>query len=120
MAQRTTRHTIRHPDWRRRFRRSLTFAIVAVVIALTIGTLGYRYIVVQPWSLALLNASMLLSGMGPIGDIAEPWARVFASGYALFSGLVFIVVSGVLLGPWAHLLLHNFHADLDDDDDDEK
>jgi ABC-type spermidine/putrescine transport system permease subunit II len=113
MARRA-RHTTAHPDWRRRFRQSLMLGLTALAIALAIGILGYRFIVGQEWSLALLNASMILSGMGPIGDISGLGARVFASAYALFSGLVFVGVCGVLLAPWAHLLLHRFHADLDE------
>lgn len=114
MARRV-RHTTAHPDWRRRFRQSLLLGSAALAIALAIGILGYRFIVGQPLSLALLNASMILSGMGPVGDIAQPWARVFASAYALFSGLVFVGVCGVLSAPWVHLFLHRFHADLDDE-----
>lgn len=114
MARRV-RHTTAHPDWRRRFRQSMLLGFTALAIALTIGILGYRFIVGQPLSLALLNASMILSGMGPVGDITGVWGRVFASAYALFSGLVFVGVCGVLSAPWVHLFLHRFHADLDDD-----
>lgn len=114
MAAQRARHTTAHPDWRRRLRQSLVLGLGALAIALGIGVLGYRFIVGQEWSLALLNASMILSGMGPIGDIPGVGARVFASAYALFSGLVFVGVCGVLSAPWVHLFLHRFHADLDD------
>jgi hypothetical protein len=53
--------------------------------------------------------------MGPIGDITRLDARIFASAYALFSGLLFVGVCGILSAPWVHLFLHRFHADLDDD-----
>lgn len=114
MARRV-RHTTAHPDWRRRFRQSLVLGFAALAIALAIGILGYRFVVGQEWSLALLNASMILSGMGPIGDISGVGGRVFASIYALFSGLMFVGICGVLSAPWVHLFLHRFHADLDDD-----
>ncbi|MGE0421125.1 MAG: hypothetical protein AB7O88_02615 [Reyranellaceae bacterium] len=114
MAAKRQRHTTANPQWRRRFRRSLALGATALAVMLGIGILGYHYIAGQEWSLALLNASMILSGMGPIGDIARIDARIFASLYALFSGLVFVGVCGILSAPWVHLFLHNFHADLDE------
>lgn len=115
MAAKRKRHTTANPEWRSRFRRSLVVGAAALTIMLCIGILGYHYVGDQEWSLALLNASMILSGMGPIGDITKVDARIFASIYALFSGLVFVGVCGILSAPWVHLFLHNFHADLDDD-----
>lgn len=110
------RHTTAHPDWQRRFQRSLAVGLGSLAVMLAFGYLGYRYIVGQDWSLALLNASMILSGMGPVGEITDPVGRIFASVYALFSGLVFVGVCGILASPWVHLFLHRFHADLDDAD----
>src|SRR5688572_9985544 len=101
--ERRARHTTAHPDWRRRFRQSLLLGFTALGLALAIGILGYRFIVGQPLSLALLSASMILSGMGPVGDITGVWGRVFASAYALFSGLMFVGICGVLSAPWVHL-----------------
>ena len=114
MARRA-RHSTANPEWRQRFRRSLAIGFGALGIMLGIGVLGYHYIADQEWSLALLNASMILSGMGPIGDIARVDARLFASVYALLSGLMLVGVCGILSAPWVHLFLHRFHADLDDD-----
>jgi hypothetical protein len=108
------RRTISHPEWRRRLWRSLYIGFGALGLMLGIGILGYHYIADQEWSLALLNASMILSGMGPIGDIARVDARIFASIYALLSGLLFVGVCGILSSPWVHLFLHRFHAELDD------
>jgi hypothetical protein len=76
-----------------------------------VGTLGYRYIAGQQWDDAFLNASMILAGMGPVGALASWQAKVFAALYALFSGLVFIAVMAVTLGPWAHRLIHRVHLD---------
>lgn len=114
MARRA-RHSTANPEWRQRFRRSLAIGFGSLGAMLGIGVLGYHYIADQEWSLALLNASMILSGMGPIGDIARVDARLFASVYALLSGLMFVGVCGILSAPWVHLFLHRFHADLDDD-----
>lgn len=58
---------------------------------------------------AILNASMILGGMGPVGELRTTGGKLFASAYALFSGLVFIAVAGVLVGPVAHRFLHAFH-----------
>lgn len=79
--------------------------------ALGIGILGYHYIARFTWIDSLLNASMILGGMGPMGDLPSDAAKVFASFYALFSGLVFISVMGIVLAPAAHRALHLFHLD---------
>ena len=54
---------------------------------------------------------MILGGMGPIMPLAATGAKVFASGYALFSGLIFIAVMGIVLAPVTHRMLHTFHID---------
>jgi len=82
--------------------------------ALGIGILGYHYIARFSWIDSVLNASMILGGMGPMGDLPNDGAKLFASFYALFSGLVFISVMGIMLAPAAHRALHLFH--LDDED----
>jgi len=87
------------------------FALAIVAVALGIGILGYRYIARFPWIDALLNASMILGGMGPVGEIKTDAGKVFASIYALFSGLVFIAVTGMLIAPFVHRIMHRFHID---------
>lgn len=99
-------------------RRMLKFASVAALVAgtaLMIGILGYRLIAGMSWVDSLLNASMILGGMGPMGELASDAAKIFASAYALFSGLVFISVMGIMLTPVAHRVLHVFHLDEDED-----
>ena len=90
----------------------LSAAILSV--ALGIGVLGYHYIAGFAWIDALLNASMILTGMGPVGELKSDAAKIFASAYALFSGLVFISVMAVMLAPILHRLLHRFHIDEED------
>jgi predicted membrane-bound spermidine synthase len=94
------------------------FAVGAgfIACALGIGVLGYRFIARLPWIDALLNASMILGGMGPVDPLHSDAAKFFASMYALFSGLVFIALVGLLLGPFIHRLMHRLHMK----DDDEK
>ena len=97
----------------RRFTRRLLlhFSVSARVVffALGVGVLGYHFIAGFDWVVALLNASMILAGMGPIGDLNTDGAKVFASAYALFSGLVFISISAILFAPVVHRVLHAFH-----------
>jgi hypothetical protein len=92
----------------------LVFTTSILAIALAIGILGYHFIAGFPWIDALLNASMILTGMGPVGELTSTGAKLFASAYALFSGLVFITVIGVTLAPVLHRVLHEFHIDEDD------
>lgn len=91
-----------------------TIALIVIGVALGIGILGYHYIAKFSWIDSLLNASMILGGMGPMGDLPSDAAKVFASFYALFSGLVFISLVGIVLAPAAHRALHHFHLDEED------
>ncbi len=95
-------------------RRMAVFTALAVLLiglALGIGVLGYHYIAGFSLIDSLLNASMILTGMGPVGVLPSTAAKLFASGYAIFSGLIFITVMGVVLSPLVHRLLHIFHVD---------
>lgn len=86
---------------------ALSFGILC--ISLGIGVLGYHLLEGLSWVDALLNASMILGGMGPVNPLQTTAGKVFASFYALFSGIVFLVIFGVLIAPVAHRLLHIFH-----------
>lgn len=86
-------------------------AVLAIAGALFIGVLGYRELAGLSWIDALLNASMILGGMGPVDPLKSEAAKVFASVYALFSGVVFLVVVGVLVAPIFHRFLHKFHLE---------
>ena len=86
-------------------------ALVIVLGALGIGTLGYHALEGIPWVDALLNASMILGGMGPVSQLHTIEGKLFASAYALFSGLLFLVIAGVLFAPVVHRFLHRFHLD---------
>jgi len=81
------------------------------LLALGIGILGYHTFEGLPWIDALLNASMILGGMGPVNPLQTAGGKLFASAYALFSGLVFISIMAVLLAPFVHRLLHRFHLE---------
>jgi hypothetical protein len=79
--------------------------------ALLIGIAGYHWIGSLDWIDSLLNASMILAGMGPVNQLPTRAAKIFASLYALFSGLVFIAVMGIVFSPIVHRMLHKFHID---------
>ncbi len=80
-------------------------------IALYIGIAGYHYLAGLNWVDSLLNASMILGGMGPVDGLKTDGAKIFASFYALFSGLIFIGLVSVLLAPFIHRAMHKFHID---------
>ena len=89
----------------------VAFATGIAAVSLGVGVLGYRYIAHFSWIDALLNASMILGGMGPVGTIETNAGKVFASVYALYSGIAFIGMLGTLLAPFVHRLMHRFHID---------
>ncbi len=97
------------PVFVRRMAVSLVLAVSVAGTALGIGVLGYHFIAGLAWVDALLDASMILGGMGPVSELRTTDAKLFASAYALLSGLVFIGVMGVTLTPILHRMLHHFH-----------
>jgi hypothetical protein len=84
-----------------------------VSFSLGIGVIGYHGLEGLSWIDSLLNAAMILGGMGPVNELHTVRGKLFAAGYALFSGIVFLVAAGVLFAPLAHRLLHKFHLDID-------
>ena len=90
---------------------SLVMALILIAVALLIGLVGYHWLAGFGWIDSLLEASMILGGMGPVNQLTGNAAKIFASLYALFSGLVFIGVMGIVLSPLAHRVLHKFHVD---------
>jgi hypothetical protein len=88
-----------------------TMALVAVSVI--IGTGGYHWIGRTAWIDAFLNACMLLGGMGPIGDLTTNGGKIFASLFALYSGLVFLAATVLLMTPVLHRVIHKFHWDAD-------
>lgn len=95
----------------RRMLRSGAVAAAVVLIALLIGIFGYHWTEHLSWLDALLNAAMILGGMGPVAELHTAVGKLFASFYALFSGLVFLGVASVLFAPLLHRLMHRFHME---------
>lgn len=100
-------------DFIRRVARYTAAAMVLVAVSWLIGIFGYRIFEGMSWIDATLNAAMILGGMGPVNSLTTDAGKLFASFYALFSGIVFLVSVAVLLAPILHRLLHKFHVELD-------
>jgi hypothetical protein len=104
-------------DFLRRVLRFSLLATAIILLSLGIGIVGYHYIVHLSWIDSTLNASMLLGGMGPVAvqELNTTPEKLFASFYALFAGMIFLVAIGVLATPIFHRFLHHFHLELEDD-----
>lgn len=92
--------------------KSALFAIVILVFSMGIGTWGYCYYYDLNLVDGMLNASMILTGMGPIDAAPSDSAKLFATFYALYSGVAFLTSVAVLFGPILHRFLHRFHLDV--------
>jgi|SRR4051812_13503015 hypothetical protein len=117
MADRRHRRLLPMPtrqEFARHMGRGILVSGALIAISLGIGVVGYHLTAGLDWVDALLNASMILTGMGPVSPLATNGAKLFASAYALFSGVIFIASAGVAVGPVAHRFLHRFHLELDD------
>ncbi len=89
------------------------------MLGLAIGILGYHFLERLSWLDSLLNASMILGGMGPVAELQTRAGKVFASLYAIFSGIFFLVVAGIVIAPIFHRILHRLHLDEDIDEGDD-
>ena len=98
----------------------LGLSVIIIGCSLGIGVLGYHFTEHLSWLDSLLNASMILGGMGPVDAIKTDAGKLFASFYALFSGMIFLVAVGVLIAPVVHRFLHSFHVVPDDVPDTEE
>jgi hypothetical protein len=93
----------------KRLIKSVLVTALVLSIWLIVGVVGYKVTCHFSWIDSLLNASMILSGMGPTSTIETNIGKVFASFYAIFSGVIFITSVGVLLSPILHRIMHQFH-----------
>jgi hypothetical protein len=98
-------------DFLKRVFRYAVFGLLILGFSLGIGVLGYHYINDLPWLDSLLNASMILTGMGPVDEMKNDGAKWFASFYALFSGVAFLSTVAVFLTPIVHRFLRKHHLD---------
>ncbi len=97
--------------YRRRVARQGAFGLLLAFVALSIGIIGYRVFEGLSWVDALLNASMILGGMGPVNELHTVGGKIFASAYAIFAGAVFLVIVAIVMAPVFHRFLHRFHLE---------
>ena len=111
MYEHKTEKLIPRRAFLRRLAMSAFMAAGVICVSLGVGVLGYHLIEGFSWIDSLLNASMILGGMGPVDQLWTAAGKVFASVFALYSGIVFIVVTGVVFAPVLHRFLHRFHIE---------
>ena len=97
--------------WLSRMATSFWFVCLFAGAALVFGVIGYHFLDHLSWVDAILEASMILAGMGPVAPMSTDSAKLFASAYALMSGLFVIGATGFILAPWLHRVLHYLHQD---------
>jgi hypothetical protein len=100
-------------QFRRRMLQYGMIAVVMILFSLMIGILGYHYFESLSWVDSLLNASMILGGMGPVDALKTDTGKIFASFYALYSGIILLASVGVLGAPLLHRVLHRFHLEIE-------
>jgi hypothetical protein len=98
-----------------RLLRNAAIGTAMIIISLGFGMVGYHAFVHLDWTDSFLNASMILTGMGEITPLETTGGKIFAGVYALFSGVAFLTIIGVLVAPVVHRFMHRFHLALDED-----
>jgi hypothetical protein len=93
----------------RRLFRFIGYAVIFLSVSLSLGVLGYHYICGLSWVDAVLDASMILAGMGPVSAIPNDAGKYFASAYALFSGVAFLTTFSIIIAPVLHRVMHRLH-----------
>lgn len=105
------------PDLHARFvshlRSNVQVAMALLAVSLLIGMAGYHWLAPMGWTDAFLNAAMLLGGMGPVDQLTNDRAKMFAGAYALYCGVVFLATAGLVIAPVGTHILHRFHLDRD-------
>ena len=94
-----------------RLLRHAAAAMALIAVSLALGVFGYHGFEQLPWIDSLLNAAMLLGGMGPVDTLHSTAGKLFASFYALYCGLVALIAAGILLAPLVHRMMHRFHVE---------
>lgn len=98
-------------------KKALSNAVIAfaiILLSLIGGIFGYRHFEGMSWVDAYVNAAMILSGMGPVGELKTEVGKIFAGTYALYSGIVFLVIIALVMAPVFHKILHQFHVEMKD------
>ena len=94
-----------------RMARAIAIWIGLAVFGLAVGMIGYAWFEHMSITDAYVNAAMILSGMGPLGELKTEGGKIFAGSYAIFSGLLIVIATGFVLSPVFHHVLHRFHLE---------
>ncbi len=117
MALEKRKEKLAKPDvFFKRMLRNIIIAFFFLGVSLFAGMAGYRYFCGLSWVDSLLNASMILGGMGPVDLIQNDAGKIFASVYAIYSGVAFLGAFAILIVPIYHRFLHRFHLQDENDD----
>lgn len=114
MFERKSQALLSCPHFLRRMVLSVALAGAVLAFGLGVGVLGYHFIAHLAWVDSFHSASMILTGMGPVLPMTDDASKIFASLYALFSGLVILSVIVITIAPVVHRVLHRFHLDEED------
>ena len=98
-----------------RLARSFLWGTFLIIVSLVIGMVGYHGLEQLPWIDAFLNASMILSGMGPVAELHHTGTKLFAGCYAIYSGIALISTAALFFAPIIHRLMHRFHLEASDE-----
>ncbi len=116
MLEHHRRPLLSRREFMRRELRYCAFSLLILCFSIGLGMAGYHYWGKLSWIDSFLNASMILTGMGPVDHLDTDEGKLFAAFYALFSGISFLTFVAVLFAPVYHRFLHKFHLGIEDDD----
>jgi hypothetical protein len=111
MFEHRNKHLLPRKEFYRRLVHHASLGFAVIVVSLGIGMTGYHLFEKMPWIDAFVNASMILSGMGPVSTLQTDGGKIFAGCYAIFSGLALIAILGIIFAPVVHRFLHKFHLE---------
>jgi hypothetical protein len=115
MFEHKSRPLLSRQKFYQRMARSAAMVVGIVAFSLYLGSAGYHYLASLPWIDALLNASMILAGMGPVDPVKTTAGKLFATFYALYSGITFLTMVSILMAPLLHRFLHTFHLEIEEE-----
>jgi hypothetical protein len=111
MFESRNKHLLPRREYFQRLARHAVMGVAVIIVSLGIGMIGYHILEKLSWIDAFLNASMILSGMGPVATLQTDAGKFFAGCYALYSGIALISVVGIIFAPVVHRFLHKFHLE---------
>jgi len=111
MFEPRNKHLLPRKEYFRRVARHAAMGVVVIIVSLLIGMTGYHAFEKLSWIDAFVNASMILSGMGPVATLQTDAGKIFAGCYALYSGIALISELGIIFAPVIHRFLHKFHLE---------